>query len=156
MRARTLEVSQASISARGCMQEFSPDGKQPTIYDYDRLDAVPVSRLAGKMTRYGDVTELLQATDDRFVIFGPGDEVSVHFDATGLPTLPAGWKRSFVLRTWGYCKDCAPFTATGDTIEPLPFRAMTKYPYGSEESYPRDAAHVEYQRRYNTRQVGKK
>ena len=52
-----------------------------------------------------------------------------------------GWKRSFVLRTWGYCKDCAPFTATGDTVEPLPFKAMRTYPYGPDEHYPRDALH---------------
>jgi hypothetical protein len=70
--------------------------------------------------------------------------------------LPAGWTRSFVLRTSGYCKDCAPFTATGETIEPLPFRAMKKYPYGPEENYPRDPVHEEYRQRYNTRQVGKR
>jgi hypothetical protein len=64
--------------------------------------------------------------------------------------LPDGWKRSFVLRTWGYCKDCAPFTATGDTIEPLPFRAMSNYPPGPGEQHP----DPEYQKRYNTRPVG--
>ena len=61
-----------------------------------------------------------------------------------------------MLRTWGYCKDCAPFTATGETVEPLPFRAMKHYPYEPEESYPRDPRHEEYRRRYNTRQVGKR
>jgi hypothetical protein len=150
-----LQVARAQLLARGNMQEFSPDGKQPTIYDYDRLDAVPVSRLAGQMTRFGDVTELLTATDDRFVIFGPGDELDVRFDARRLPELPAGWKRNFVLRTWGYCKDCSLFTATGDTVEPLPFRAMTKYPYGPNEHYPQDEKHREYLERYQTRGVRK-
>jgi hypothetical protein len=151
VRATTLDVAKATLSARGLMQEFSPDGRQPTIYDYDRLDAVPVSRLAGKLTRFGDVTELLRGLDDQFVLFGPGDDLDVRFDARRLPDLPAGWTRSFVLRTWGYCKDCAPFTATGATIEPLPFRAMGNYPYGSEKKYP----HPEYQRRSNTRPVGR-
>ena len=105
------------------------------------------------MTRYGDVTELLRARDDRFVLFGPGDEVTLRFDARSLPPLPAGWKRSFVLRTWGYCKDAAPFTATGGTVEPLPFAAMSRYPPGPDEHYPRDALHEEYRRRYNTREV---
>jgi hypothetical protein len=154
VRATPLGVSRAELSVRGCMKEYSPDGRQPTVYDYDRLEPVPVSRLAGRMTRLGDVTELLQAADDRFVIFGPGDEVTVRFDARNLPELPAGWVRSFVLRTWGYCKDCGPFTATGATVEPLPFRAMRGYPYGPDESYPRDPLHEEYRRRYNTRQVG--
>jgi hypothetical protein len=76
--------------------------------------------------------------------------VDVRFDARHLPELPAGWVRSFVLRTWGYCKDCAPFTDTGDTIEPLPFRAMPNYPYGPELKYP----HPDYQKQFNTRQVG--
>jgi hypothetical protein len=150
-RATPLEVDTARLSVRGCMQEFSPDGRQPTVYDYDRLDAVPVSRLAGRLTRLGDVTELLRGLDDQFVIFGPGDDLDVRFDARGLPELPAGWTRSFVLRTWGYCKDCAPFTATGATIEPLPFRAMGNYPYGADRKYP----HPEYDRRYNTRPVGR-
>ncbi|MBI1916378.1 MAG: VCBS repeat-containing protein [Planctomycetes bacterium] len=153
-RATTLEVSRASLYARGCMQEFSPDGKLPTLYDYERLAPLPVNRLAGRMTHYGDVTELLQKADDRFVLFGPGDEVDVRFDAGKLPSLPAGWKRSYVLRTWGYCKDAGPFTAHGDTVEPLPFRAMSNYPYGPGETYPDTPEHRDYLKHYNTRQVG--
>jgi hypothetical protein len=150
------EITHATLTPCGLMQEFSPDGRLPTIYDYDRQQTVAVSRLAGKMTRYGEVTELLRDRDDRFVIFGPGDELTVEFDAKSLPLLPAGWKRSFVLKTWGYCKDCSLWTATGDTIEPVPFRKMSKYPYGPEERYPDDALHQDYLRRYQTRQVGER
>src|SRR5207237_10743108 len=107
-----------------------------------------------RLSRLGDVTELLRERDDCFVIFGPGDEVTVRFDARHLPALPSGWTRSFVLRTWGYCKDCGPFTATGATIEPLPFRAMSTYPYGPDEQYPRYGAHVDYRKRLNTRPAG--
>jgi hypothetical protein len=152
VRATCLEVASAKLSARGCMQEHSPDGRQPTVYDYARLEAVPVSRLAGRLTRFGDVTELLRGLDDRFVIFGPGDEIDVRFEAAGLPELPQGWKRSYVLRTWGYCKDCSPFTASGDTVGPLPFRGMRDYPYGPDEKYPQP----EYDRRFNTRKTGGK
>jgi hypothetical protein len=152
--ATRLEVSQATLAAKHCMRAFSPDGRQPMIYDYDRPEAVPLERLMGNLTRYGDVTELLTKTDDCFVIFGPGDELTVNFDATKLPPLPEGWTRDFVLRTWGYCKDCAPFTATGDTIEPLPFRGMDAYP-PQKTKYPDDALHNDYRKRYNTRHVGK-
>jgi hypothetical protein len=154
--ATRLKVSHADLSARGLMQEFSPDGKEPTLYDYDRVERVPVSRLSGMMTRYGKVTELLRERDDCFVIFGPGDVLTVKFDAKKLPPLPKGWTRSFVLRTWGYCKDCAPFTATGDTVEPLPFHKMSTYPYGPREHYPRDKKHDAYRREHNTRPVGPK
>jgi hypothetical protein len=154
IRVSRLEVSAATLAARGCVQEFSPDGKQPALYDHDRLDRVPMSQLAGNLTRFGDVTDLLRRRDDRFVIFGPGDEVTVRFDARTLPPLEAGWTRSFVLRTWGYCKTCGPFVATGDTIEPLPFQAMSRFPYGPDEHYPRDASHQDYLRHFNTRRVG--
>jgi hypothetical protein len=154
VRATPLAVSRATLVARPCMLEYSPDGRQPTLYDYDRPAAVPVSRLSGRLTRYGDVTDLLQTTDDCFVIFGPGDELGVEFDASRLPPLPPGWQRSYVLRTWGYCKDCSPFTATGTTIEPLPFRAMANYPYGPDQHYPTDAHHEAYRKNYNTRRVG--
>ena len=152
VRAMALEVKDATLSARGLLKEYSPDGREPTVYDYHRLDAFPVSRLSGRITRYGDVTELLRATDDRFVIFGPGDELSVRFDPGRLPRLPNGWQRSFVLRTWGYCKDASPFTAHGDTVGPLPFRAMGNYPYRADEKHP----HAEYDRRWNTRAVGRR
>jgi tetratricopeptide (TPR) repeat protein len=147
VRETDLEVVSATLATRGCAQEFSPDGRQPTVYDHDRLEPVPVHRPLGCLTRLGDVTELLRAADDRFVVFGPGDEVTVRFDARRLPALPAGWTRSFVLRTWGYSKDTAPFTAHGDTVEPLPFRGMSNYPYGPNERHP----HPDYRRQYNTR-----
>jgi hypothetical protein len=154
VRAVVLDVQGAELEPCGVMQEYSPDGRQPTVFDHDRHEQVPLSPPAGKRTRFGDVTELLRQRDDRFVVFGPGDEVTVRFDATRLPPLPAGWRRSFVLRTWGYCKDSGPFTATGATIEPLPFAAMRNYPPGPDEHYPPDAAHQDYLRRYQTREVG--
>jgi tetratricopeptide (TPR) repeat protein len=154
VRVQKLAVSRATLEARGCLQEYSPDGLLPTLYDYNRRASVPSMLVAGRLTRTGPVTELLREQDDRFVIFGPGDEITVGFDARPLPSLPSGWKRSFVLRTWGYSKDCGPFTATGATVEPLPFRAMSNYPYAPTEHYPDDAAHRNYRRQYNTREVG--
>jgi tetratricopeptide (TPR) repeat protein len=150
----SLEVSRATLSGRGMMQEFSPDGKLPTIYDYNRLSPMPVNQLSGRLTRFGEVTELLREVDDCYVLIGPGDEMEARFDATRLPPLQPGWKRSYVLRTWGYCKDTAPFTASGDSIDPLPFRAMSTYPYGPRERYPDTSKHRDYLRRYNTRQIG--
>ncbi len=150
VRGTVLEVKEAALAARGLMKEYSPDGREPTLYDYDRLDSFPVSRLSGRLTRYGDVTELLRTRDDRFVIFGAGDELSVRFDAGRLPPLPDGWQRSYVLRTSGYCKDASLFTAHGDTVEPLPFRAMSNYPYRDDEKHP----DPEYDRKWNTRLVG--
>ncbi len=129
VRVEYRNVGRAVLATRGCVQEFSPDGRPPAVYAYDRLDPTPVSRPAGSLTTRGEVTDLLRENDDRLVVFGPGDEVTACFDAGDLPALPSGWVRSFVLRTWGYCKDCGPFTATGQTIEPMPYRGMPSYPY---------------------------
>jgi hypothetical protein len=147
-----LPVAAAHLEQRGCVQEFSPDGREPTLYDYYRLDKVAVTRQTGWLTRLGDVTELLLARDDRFVVFGPGDEVTVKFDGRNLPALPDGWTRSFVLKTHGYVKACGPLVVTGDTVGPLPFHKMSRFPYGPGDVYP-PALH-EYCRLWNTRRVG--
>ena len=64
LRVTSLPVSQASLGHRGYTREVSPDGRQPLIYDYDYVDPAPLARMAGKLTRYGDVARLLQAADD--------------------------------------------------------------------------------------------
>jgi hypothetical protein len=153
VRTTTLEVAAAHLEERGCVQEFSPDGREPTLYDYDRLEKVAVTRQAGYLTRPGDVTELLQARDDRLVIFGPGDEITIRFDARKLPPLPPGWTRSFVLRTHGYVKACGPLVVTGETVGPLPFAGMNCFPIGPEALPPNTPAYLEYLQRYNTRAV---
>jgi tetratricopeptide (TPR) repeat protein len=150
---RELPVSQASLAFRGFAQEYRPGGKLPIAYDYDRLEPVSVTRWRGKVTRSGDVTELLRNDDDRHVVCGPGDEVTVEFDAASLPPLRDGWQRSFVLRSWGYCKDAAPTTLTGGQIGPLPHREMKQFPYDSVKE-PLPARLLEYDRVWNTRSPG--
>jgi Tfp pilus assembly protein PilF len=152
VRATPLEVAGATLSARRFLQEIRIG--QLIEYDDARTESVAVSRWSGRFTRLGDVTDLLRRADDRFVICAPGDELTVRFDSRSLPPLPPGWTRSFVLRTWGYCKDASLFTAASAAVEPLPFRAMRKYPPGPDEKYPADALHEEYRRRYNTRRIG--
>ena len=90
------------------------------LYDYDNVVPMPLARMSGYLTRYGQVAPLLQADDDRLCLVGPGDEVRVDFDGTSVPGLALGWTRCYVLRTVGYCKDADLFTATGDTVGPLP------------------------------------
>jgi hypothetical protein len=155
VRTTTLPVSRAALGYRGYTREVSPDGKLPLIYDYDYIDPAPLVGLRGGLTRYGDVTELLTADDDRFCVVGPGDEARVEFDASGVPPLPDGWTRCYVLRSTGYCKDADPFTVTSDTVEPLPWRGMGDYPFGPGGERPADPAYQRYLETYQTRQVGR-
>jgi hypothetical protein len=154
LRFHTLKVDRATLSYHGFLKEYSPDGKLPVLFDHERPEKVLVPKISGRMTRLGDVTELLWHRDDQFVIMGPGEEVTAEFDAAHLPALPSGWTRSFVLRACGYSRSCGPFIASGGTVEPLPFRKMSNFPYGPTEHYPRTPAHQEYLRRYLTRDVG--
>ena len=88
-----------------------------------------------------------------YVIKNAGDETTVEFDAQSLPRLPEGWKRDYLIHSVGWVKDGDMNTATGQTVEPLPFHGMTRYPYGPEESYPSGPEHREYMQKYNTRKV---
>lgn len=126
--AVTLDVKRADIAHRGFMKEVLPDGRPPVAYDDSQTDPLVATRWKGKLTKLGDVTELLTEFDDRFVLCGPGDEVTVRFDATKLPELKPGWTRSFVLKSKGYCKDTSTTTTTGGRVGPLPFRGMPNYP----------------------------
>jgi hypothetical protein len=68
-----------------------------------------------------------------------------------LPALPDGWRRDFLLYFDGWAKDADANTAFGQTVEPLPFHAMSQYPYPAAERYPNGGLHRDYLQKYNTR-----
>ena len=45
------------------------------------------------------------------------------------------------------------YTPFPDTVAPLPFHNMSKFPYPSSEHFPDDADHVRYLLEYNTRHI---
>jgi tetratricopeptide (TPR) repeat protein len=121
---------------------------------YDNVSPTgPYAHEAGNYTRYGEVLPLLSQADDRFVVFGSGEEVALDFDGSRLPRLPAGWKRDYFFMANGYEKDMDFYAADANTVAPLPFHDMGVYPYGPEKVYPLDNAHLNYLLNYNTRQV---
>jgi len=150
----TLDPAAARLRWRGFSAETSPDGKEPFGADYTTVSAVsPWKTIPGAYTREGDVRALLTASDDMFVIARPGDEIALSFEAAAAPALRAGWQRTFLLFADGFSKEMNIRSATPDVLGPLPFHAMSRYPYGSAEKYPTDAAHRDYLERYNTRIV---
>jgi len=153
IRETPLRVTRAHLVERGYLREVSPDGKLPLLYDYEHVDPVPLSRMAGRLTRLGDVAPLLEADDDQLCVIGPGDEVRLEFDASLAPELAEGWTRSYVLDAVGYCKDADPFTATSDTIEPLPWRKMPGAVYPPTQNRPDDPAYRAYLDRFQTRRT---
>ena len=154
LRQHRLSPQSADLRFRGFPREYSPDGGHPLIYDYDWIHpTAPWKSHIGHYTRFGPVTELLSSRDDRYVIMRNGDEIQLDYDADSLPELPPGWQRTFLLYADGFGKDMDPHSAAPRQVTPLPFHAMTRYPYGSGELYPDTPSHRRYLREYNTRRV---
>ena len=155
-RVTVLPPTTADLHYRGFSREYRKGGPHgPHWFDYDSVDTASRWRdLTGSYTRYGDVTPLLAAGDDMYVIANAGDEITIRFAAAALPALPDGWRRTFLIYTDGWVKDGDLNTATGDRVEPLPFRGQTRYPYGDEQAYPSDERHRRFVDTYNTRRLG--
>ena len=132
--------------------EGNPRNDLSYIYE-DVSETGPYTRQTGNYTRYGDVTDLVRAPDDEYVIFGSGDEVAVDFDSTHLPELPDGWTRDYFFYANGFAKDMDFYAAHGDTVSPLPFHTLVPYPYPKGIGYPEDERHLKYMLEYNTRGV---
>jgi Tfp pilus assembly protein PilF len=155
IRQTLLPLLAADLHYRGFSRLYRRGGRYgPHWFDYNEVSKEPKWRdLAGHYTRYGDVLPLLLEADDQYIIMNAGDEVTITFDAAKLPELPNGWKRDYLIYSDGWIKDGDLNTAHGQTVEPLPFHAMTSYPYGSEQAYPSDDEHQHYLKTYNTRKV---
>ena len=148
-----LTAASANLHYRGFSEsKIDPTRQQPDTYSYRLAATMPFwNPTPGFYTRFGDVLELTQAIDDRMVIMGSGDELTLQFPASELPALKPGWTRDFLLKVDGWAKDHDANTAHGDTVKPLPFHGMSVYPYPKDEHFPTDEAHQKYQREYNTR-----
>jgi hypothetical protein len=151
IRTHTLKPVAAELRQLGYPREYSPDGNNPTLYDYHRRDqGLPFKNLTGYYTKFGNVLPLLSETDNRFVIFGHGEEITLEFETDSLPDLPAGRARTLVLHTEGYCKDMDLYTAYPDTVAPLPYRGMVNYPPSESAS---EAEPADYEKTWNTRLI---
>jgi tetratricopeptide (TPR) repeat protein len=156
-RVERLDAAAADLRARGFSTATRWAGRTALDFDYTRASATfPWKQMPGRYTREGDVVPLLAATDDRFVICHPGDEIALSFDATALAPLPSGWTRTFLLRVDGFSKEMNLHSASPDVVAPLPFHGMTEYPYAPEQAPARGESYfAEYVDRYNTRVVAR-
>ncbi len=155
LRLTERSAASAYLDYLGFPREYSPDGRQPNLFDFSNIDrSADWKLMAGDYTRFGEVAELLEEADNRFVIMGRGDGLTLRFGAEAFGPVPEGFRRSFLLKTVSFCKDMDLATAYPDTVEPLPFHGMSGYPYGPDEHYPDTDEFRRYRREYNTRRVG--
>jgi tetratricopeptide (TPR) repeat protein len=153
VRVSEVPLANASLDFLGFPLEKRLTPASDTSYSYTRRSKTgPYARAAGNYTRYGDVHNLLRASDDRFVVFGSGEGVQLNFDPQKLPALPKGWVRDYFFYADGFEKDLDFYAAHAFTVEPLPRHTLLPYPYPAGEDYPADPAHLDYQLEFNTRQ----
>jgi len=153
VRMTPVDLASAEVRLRGFSRAVIHERReQPEAFSYARWTGQPMwNQTPGLYTRYGDVRDLVSDGDDKFVIMGSGDELQLRFADRDLPLLAPDWRRDFLLLVDGWAKDADANTAFSQTVEPLPFHAMSAYPYAASEHYPDDAAHQAYRKQYNTR-----
>ncbi len=152
-RTTSLEPRSAKLWARGFSQPLPPHApRQPERFDWNVLSERPRwNQHPGLYTRLGECLELVTAIDDRFVIMGSGDALTLQFDASALPPLENGWRRDYLVFLDGWAKDRDPNTLEALHVEPLPFHGMSGYPYRADESFPDSPEHRAWRREWNTR-----
>jgi len=109
------------------------------------------STSSGNFTRYGDVTALLTDADDMYVITRQGDEISILFSAD-IGSVSEDMELDYFLFASVWFKVGGLFYVDF-TVDPLPFHAMSCFPYPETEIYPYDADHLSYLSEYNTRTI---
>jgi tetratricopeptide (TPR) repeat protein len=157
VKTQTLDAEAADLHYRGYSTIDIPDpgAPAPEVPDYYQILGTKQRwrDLIGYYTRYGDVRELLNRVDDRYVIVNSGDEMSLHFAEQ--PPPPAGWLRDFIVVGDGWIKD-GDFNSTfSKTVLPLPYHAKNEYvePPGRLEDEYVYRQHPEDWENYHTRYV---
>jgi tetratricopeptide (TPR) repeat protein len=151
-RSTEVPLALATLHFRGYPVQIEGASPGDLDYDYNRVSLTgPFQHERGSYTRMGDVTELVKGIDDRFAIFGSGEEIAAEFDATALPALPARWKRDYFFYANGYVKDMDWWDGSPFTVAQLPFHKMSTYPYPDTEAYPLDAQSLDYLLNWNDR-----
>lgn len=143
-----LEPTSAELSYRGTASTTSSTFTSRIVALDDENPDDVAEYSYGAFTRYGDVRELLNSADDRYVIMRHGDQIALEF--AGMAPPAAGWVRSVMLEADVFYKVMLDPTVSVQ-VSPLPFHGMLGYPYTAPQDYPMDVAHQTYNQSYNTR-----
>ena len=154
VRLTPVPLADAQLRFHGYPRQVARSLPGDINFLYDQVSATgPYAREQGNYTRYGDVVPLVSKSDDRFVVFGSGEEVALDFDPRSLPPLSPGWKRDYFFMADGYEKDMDFYAAEANTVAPLPFHDMGVYPYSAGKGLPLDDMRLRDLLEYNTRYI---
>ena len=148
-----LEPISAELWRRGfSAPEPDPSGQRPERFHWEVLAQRPRwNPHPGLYTRLGETLPLVTDVDDRYVIMGSGEALTVRFDALDLAPPPEGFVRDYLVYLDGWAKDRDPNTYEALHVEPLPFHGMSTYPYPADESFPDTPEHQAWRIEWNTR-----
>jgi tetratricopeptide (TPR) repeat protein len=153
---REYSPTKADLHWRGFSRFESLSSDWPLTPIYKDVAPNPYWRItpAGWCTRYGTVLELVQSRDEALLIMNGGDELTLQFAASELPSLKEGHVREYFLYSDGWDKDSDFHVAAGTTVEPIPWHGMDDQKYGEQKrpAFPADGL----MQRYNTRWVGER
>lgn len=151
-RLTELPLTSAHLAFRGYPKQIEAQTPGDLSYDYQSISKTgPFGWQRGSYTRYGSVTPLLSQRDNRYVIFGSGEDIDAEFSDTALPRLPAGWKRDYFFYADGFVKDMDFYEALPFTVAEMPFHEMSAYPYTAREHFPEDSTSLTYRLEWNDR-----
>jgi len=122
LKTERLGIVTAELRHRGFSYTSVADEFSPELPHYEKISGTGQRwlDLVGYYTRFGEVNELLDQVDDRYVIMNAGDELVLRFPSLEPP--PEGWKRDYVLIGDGWIKDGDFNTNFSKTVLPLPSR----------------------------------
>lgn len=124
-----LNPVKKDLAYRGYSEWIKEDEYSPELPDYNVITSTTPrwQDLIGYYTRFGDVSELLNIIDDRYVIMNAGDELQLEFESLEPPA--DGYVRNFVLIADGWVKDGDFNTGHSKTVHPLPTHSQTDDDY---------------------------
>ena len=153
LQVTSLEPASARLWRRGFSAPLASQRDDlPERFDFEQLtEGARWNQHPGLYTRLGECLPLVQQIDDQFVILGSGDALELQFAARELPPLAEGLVRDYLVFLDGWAKDRDPNTIDALEVEPLPFHAMSGYPYRADEHFPDSPAHRVWREEWNTR-----
>ena len=127
VKKQIADLSAAELCYRGFSWITQAGPTSPELAHYETLASTGQQwrNIEGYYTRYGDVRELLENTDDRIVIANSGDEVRMRFRALAPPA--AGWTRDFVFIGDGWMKEGDYNFQFSSSVLPLPYHGLKLY-----------------------------
>jgi Tfp pilus assembly protein PilF len=154
LEPRAVSLKSADLRYRGFSITEQKDASTPERPRYVVGGTAARWRdLEGFHTRFGDVRELVEKVDDRYVILNAGDELAIVFAEAPPPA--QGYVRDFILVGDGWEKDGDYNTVASRTLLPLPTHRSPKYgeTAGRLEDDPMYQQHRSDFERYHTRYV---